>query len=151
MAEVIKNQLLDALETALAAIADFKTVEVREPYGVDLGITPLPALYFYEQEETPGIRNRLALNELHLEMAIFAKLSPPGMKGAKAFNKQANNLAGLVHGVMFGNTPALRGLVLKAEEVTRRPAISNEIYGEVLLVYHLTYGHALGNAFSQAY
>jgi hypothetical protein len=151
MAEAIKNQVLDALETALVVITDLKTVEAREPYGIDLEKISLPALFLYEQDESLSTRNRLALGEIRLEMAIFAKLTPPGMKGAKAFIKQANNLAGSVHGVIFGNTPALRGLVLKAEEVTQRPAISNEIYGEVLLIYHITYGHALGNAFSQAY
>ena len=149
--DTIKTQVLEALESALKAeIPLLKTVEGRDPVPTDLETTPMPALFLYEQDETQAKRNRLALETIRVEMAGFFRLNPPGKKGFKGFYALADRIAGMVDQVIQ-KSPALGGLVIQAQRDLKRPAIANETFGELILIYRITYGHAWGNAFTQAY
>jgi hypothetical protein len=151
MADTVKTQVMKALETVLrAGVPEVKTVERREPIGSDLDTLQLPVLFLYEEpEESRTKGNRYDFGVISVEIAIFIRLTPKSKDpGFQAFHDQADSIAGRVYMALKGN-PALKGLVIKLEEDPRRQAIANESFGELVLSYRITYGHAAGDAFTQ--
>ncbi|MEW6657241.1 MAG: hypothetical protein AB1424_01145 [Thermodesulfobacteriota bacterium] len=148
MADTVKTQVMKALETTLkAGVPEVKTVERREPVGTDLDKINLPALFLYEEEESGSRHNRLRLGVIRVEMAVFIRLKPGKDHGFQAFYDLADTIAGRVY-MAIQTSPSLSGLVIQAEEDPRRKAIGNESFGELVLKYRLTYGHAVNDAFT---
>jgi hypothetical protein len=149
MADTVKTRVMKALETVLrSGVPEVKTVERREPVSTDLDKIGLPALFLYEDDETGKKANRLRLGIIRLEIVVFIRLIPKSKDpGFQAFYDLADTIAGRVY-MVIQTSPDLTGLVIKAEEDLRRPAIGNESFGELVLKYRLTYGHAAGDAFT---
>jgi len=148
MADTVKTRVMKALETVLrAGVPEVKTVERREPVGTDLDKIGLPALFFYEDDESGARHNRLRLGVIRLEMAVFIRLKPGKDHGFPAFYDLADTIAGRVY-MVIQTSPDLKGLVIQAIEDPRRKAIGNEAFGELVLRYRITYGHAAGDAFT---
>jgi hypothetical protein len=148
MADTVKTRVMKALEAVLkTGVAEVKTVERREPVGTDLDKINLPALFLYEDDESGARHNRLRLGVIRVEMAVFIRLKPGKDHGFPAFYDLADTIAGRVY-MAIQTSPDLKGLVIQAEEDARRKAIGNEAFGELVLRYRLTYGHAAGDAFT---
>jgi hypothetical protein len=149
MADTVKTQVMKALETALrAGVPEVKTVARREPVGTDLDKVGLPALYLYEDDESGARHNRLRWGIIRVEMAVFVRLVPRSKEpGFQAFYDLADTIAGRVY-MVIQSSPGLAGLVIQAVEDPRRKAIGNETFGELVLRYRITYGHAAGDAFT---
>jgi hypothetical protein len=147
MAETVKTQILKTLEAILREIPELGSVQRRPPLNVDLDKVKTPALFFWEEEERKP-RNRLMLGVLRLTMAVFIRLTPGHDHGFTAFSDLADTIAGRVHEVMV-NPTALSPKVINVRELTSRKALANELFGELVLIYLITYGHSWGNAFSQ--
>jgi hypothetical protein len=148
MADTVKTQVMKALETVLkAGVPEVKTMERREPVGTDLDKISLPALFLYEEDESGARHNRLRLGVIRVEMAVFIRLKPGKDHGFQAFYDLADTIAGRVYTVIQ-TSPDLSGLVIQSQEDPRRKAISNEAFGELVLRYRLTYGHAANDAFT---
>ncbi len=148
MADTVKTRVMKALETVLrAGVPEVKIVERREPVGTDLEKIGLPALFLYEEDESGARHNRLRLGVIRVEMAVFVRLKPGKDYGFQAFYDLADTIAGRVY-TAIQTSPNLTGLVIQAVEDPRRKAIGNESFGELVLRYRLTYGHAAGDAFT---
>jgi hypothetical protein len=148
MTDTVKTRVMKALEAALReGVPEVKTVVRREPVGTDLDKVNLPALFLYEDEESGTRHNRLRLGIIRVEMAVFIRLRPGKDYGFQAFYDLADTIAGRVY-MVIQTSPMLSGLVIQAEEDPRRKAIGNEAFGELVLGYRLTYGHAAGDAFT---
>lgn len=149
MAETIKTQVLKTLETMLQAIPELGSVHRRPPLNVDLEKVKTPALFFWEEEERQP-RNRLMLGVMRLTIAVFIRLTPGNGHGFTAFSDLADGIAGSVHGVL-ARPAALAGKVVNIQELTTRKALANELFGELVLIYQMTYAHSFGDAFSTSY
>ena len=149
MAETVKTQVLRALETMLQAVPELGSVHRRPPLNVDLEKVQTPALFFWDEEERKP-RNRLMLGVLRLTMAVFIRLTPGNDHGFTAFADLADTIAGRVHEIMV-KPAALAGKAVNIQELTTRKALANELFGELVLVYQLTYVHSSGDAFSTTY
>jgi hypothetical protein len=148
MADTVKTRVMQALEAVLSTgVPEVKTVERREPVGTDLDKINLPALFFYEDDESGKKANRLRLGVIRVEIAVFIRLKPGKDHGFPAFYDLADTIAGRVY-MAIQTSPDLKGLVIQAEEDARRKAIGNEAFGELVLRYRLTYGHPIGDAFT---
>ncbi len=148
MADTVKTQVMKALEEVLrTGVPEVKTVERREPVGTDLDKIGLPALFLYEEDESGARHNRLRLGVIRVEIAVFIRLKPGKDYGFQAFYDLADIIAGRVY-MVIQTSPDLAGLVIQAQEDPRRKAIGNEAFGELALRYRLTYGHAIGDAFT---
>jgi hypothetical protein len=148
MADTVKTRVMQALEAVLkVGVPEVKTVTRREPVGTDLDKINLPALFLYEDDESGARHNRLRLGVIRVEMAVFIRLKPGKDHGFPAFYDLADTIAGRVY-MVIQTSPDLKGLVIQAEEDARRKAVGNEAFGELLLRYRLTYGHAAGDAFT---
>ncbi len=148
MTDTVKTQVMKALETVLkAGVLEVKTVERREPVGTDLDKIGLPALFLYEEDESGARHNRLRLGVIRLEIAVFIRLKPGKDHGFQAFYDLSDTIAGRVY-MAIQTSPSLSGLVIQAVEDPRRKAIGNESFGELVLRYRLTYGHAANDAFT---
>jgi hypothetical protein len=148
MADTVKTRVMQALEAVLkTGVPEVKTVARREPVGTDLDKINLPALFLYEDDESGTRHNRLRLGVIRVEMAVFVRLKPGKDHGFPAFYDLADTIAGRVY-MAIQTSPDLKGLVIQAEEDARRKAIGNEAFGELVLRYRLTYGHAIGDAFT---
>jgi hypothetical protein len=148
MADTVKTRVMKALEAVLkAGVPEVKTVARREPVGTDLDKIGLPALFLYEDDESGKKANRLRLGIIRLEMAVFIRLKPGKDHGFPAFYDLADTIGARVYTVIQ-TSPNLAGLVIQAEEDPRRKAVGNEAFGELVLRYRLTYGHAIGDAFT---
>jgi hypothetical protein len=148
MADTVKTRVMQALEAVLkTGVPEVKTVARREPVGTDLDKINLPALFLYEDDESGARHNRLRLGVIRVEMAVFVRLKPGKDHGFPAFYDLADTIAGRVY-MAIQTSPDLKGLVIQAEEDARRKAIGNEAFGELVLRYRLTYGHAIGDAFT---
>ena len=149
MAGTIKTQVLKTLETMLQGIPELGSVHRRPPLNVDLEKVKTPALFFWEEEERKP-RNRLMLGVLRVTMAVFIRLTPASDHGFRAFWDLADTIAGRVHGVL-ARPAALAGKAVNIQELTVRKALANEIFGELVLIYQITYAHSSGDAFSNNY
>jgi len=149
MAETVKTQVLRTLETVLQAIPEVGSVHRRPPLNVDLEKVKTPALFFWEEEERKP-RNRLMLGVLRLTMAVFIRLTPGNDHGFTAFVDLADTIAGRVHQVM-ARPAELSGKAVNIQELTTRKALANDLFGELVLVYQVTYVHPKGDAFSTSY
>jgi len=149
MAETVKTQVLKTLETMLREIEELGSVHRRPPLNVDLEKVKTPALFFWDEEERKP-RNRLMLGVLRLTMAIFIRLTPGNDHGFTAFSDLSDTIAGKVQGVM-ARPAALAGKAVNIQELTTRKALANELFGELVLIYQVTYAHSSGDAFSTSY
>jgi hypothetical protein len=149
MAETVKTQVLKTLETMLREIEELGSVHRRPPLNVDLEKVKTPALFFWDEEERKP-RNRLMLGVLRLTMAIFIRLTPGNDHGFTAFSDLADTIAGRVHEIMV-KPAALAGKAVNIQELTTWKALANELFGELALVYQVTYVHSSGDAFSITY
>jgi hypothetical protein len=149
MAETVKTQVLKIMEIMLREIEELGSVHRRPPLNVDLEKVKTPALFFWDEEERKP-RNRLMLGVLRLTMAIFIRLTPGNDHGFTAFSDLSDTIAGKVHGVM-ARPAALAGKAVNIKELTTRKALANELFGELVLVYQVTYVHSSGDAFSTTY
>jgi len=149
MADTIQTQFMKSLETALAAgVAGVDKVHRRDPIGTDLEKIKQSQLFFYEADPLTRERgNRHAEGILSLEMVAFIRLKADKDHGFQTFYDQADEIAAQVYMVMFGPS-VLASPVKKVEEELKRPAIGNEAFGELVLRYRVTYGHALNNPFT---
>jgi len=149
MAETIKTQVLKTLEAMFQEIPELGSVHRRPPLNVDLEKVKTPALFFWEEEERKP-RNRLMLGVMRVTLAVFIKLTPEKGHGFTAFSDLADTIAGRIHGVLA--CPAeLSGKAVNIQELTTRKALANELFGELVLIYQVTYAHSSGDAFSISY
>lgn len=149
MADTIQTQFMKALGTALTAgVAGVEKVNRRDPMGTDLEKIKQAQLFFYEADPLTRERgNRHAEGILSLEMVAWVRLKADKDFGYPTFYDQAEEIAAQVYMVMFGAS-VLASPVKKIVEELKRPAIGNESFGELVLRYRITYGHALNNPFS---
>jgi len=149
MADTIKTQVMKTLATVLAAgVPEVGIIERREPIGVDMDKVRLPALYLYEEEESGRKANRLRLGIIRVEIAVFIKLIPKTKDpGYQTFYDLADTIAARVY-TAFQTSATLTGLVIMAEEDPRRKAVGHELFGQLILRYRISYGHAAGDAFT---
>ena len=146
MADTIKVQAMQKLAGVFGAIAAICSVHRWQGSPTDLDRVKLPALFFWDEDETRDKRNRLAMGTLKLYVAIFCRLSPAG---AASFPDVADNLQGAIHNALLG-TSELQGLVenLQEERVWKE---YHDQYGVLFISFTLTYAHAWGDAFSTTY
>ena len=148
MADTIKTQVMKSLETALiSGVAGVEKVHRRDPIGTDLEKIKQAQLFFYEEDHDRERGNRHAQGIIRLEMAAWVRLKADKDYGYPTFCDQADEIASQVYMVMHGPT-VLVSPVIRVEEELKRPAIGNEAFGELVLRYRITYGHALNNPFS---
>jgi hypothetical protein len=149
MADTIQTQFMKALETALTAgVTGVEKVHRRDPQGTDLEKIKQAQLFFYEADPLTRERgNRHAEGKLSIEMVAWVRLKADKDFGYPTFYDQADEIAAQVYMVMFGAT-VLASPVKKVEEELKRPAIGNESFGELVLRYRVTYGHAINNPFT---
>ncbi len=148
MADTVKTQVMKTLEAALAAgVARVDKVHRREPIGTDLETIKRAELFLYEDDHDRERGNRHAQGTIRLEMVAFVRLKADKNHGYQTFYDQADEIAAQVYVVMNGPS-VLASPVLRVEEDLKRPAIGNESFGELVLRYRVTYGHALNNPFT---
>jgi len=99
MADTIKVQVMQKLAEVLEAIPELGSVHRWQGSPTDLDRVKLPAVFFWDEDETRDKRNRLAIGTLKLYVAVFIRLSPAG---AVSFNDQADNLQGAIHNALIG-------------------------------------------------
>jgi hypothetical protein len=146
MADSIKVQVMQKLAEVLGAIPALGSVHRWQGSPTDLDRVKLPALFFWDEDETRDRRNRLAMGTLKLYVAIFCRLSPAG---AASFN-DIDNLQGTIHNAFLG-TSELQGLVENLQEERVWKEFPNDQYGVLFMSFTLTYAHAWGDAFSTTY
>jgi hypothetical protein len=159
MADTVKTSLLKAIETMLVAgLPEIPTVRRDWLFPFDLSTVPLPGMFFYEEDEDLGtMSSRIAKNVVPLDLVVFAAFSEPvyteNSPAWQEFKDWSDALAGKIHGLWHNREKRLllraAGLI-QLEEMGNRKAPCNERYGELVLTYRLTYGHALGDAFTLA-
>ncbi|MDD5640425.1 MAG: hypothetical protein PHX53_02165 [Syntrophales bacterium] len=149
MADTIKTQVLKTLEAMLQSVPELGSVHRRPPLNVDLDKVKTPVLFFWDEEERKP-RNRLMLGVMRLTLAVFIRLTPGSDHGFTAFSDLADTIAGRVHEVM-ACPAALAGKAVNIQELTTRKALANELFGELVLIYQVTYAHSSGDAFSTSY
>jgi hypothetical protein len=147
MADSIKVQALHKLEEVLKGIPELGSVHRWQGKPTDLDQVKLPALFFWDEEETRGKRNRLALGTIKMNLAVFIRLTPAG---ASSFDDTCNNLQGKIHNALV-QTSSFKGLVENLEEGNIWKDFPNDQYGVLYMSFQLTYGHVWGDAFSVAY
>ncbi|MFA5381865.1 MAG: hypothetical protein WC356_01780 [Candidatus Micrarchaeia archaeon] len=139
---------MKALETALSAdVAGVDKIHRRDPIGTDLDKIKQAELFFYEDDHDRERGNRHAEGIIRLEMVAFIRLKADKDHGYQTFYDQADEVAAQVYMVMNGSS-VLVSPVIRVEEESKRPAIGNEAFGELVLRYRVTYGHALNNPFT---
>ena len=146
MADTIKVQAMQKLAGVFGAMAAIGSVHRWQGSPTDLDRVKLPALFFWDEDETRDKRNRLAMGTLKLYVAVFIRLSPAG---AASFNVVADNLQGTIHNALI-ETAGLKGLVENLQE-DRVWKEYHDQYGVLFMSFNLTYGHAWGDAFSTTY
>ena len=78
MADSIKVQAMQKLAGVFGAVAGIGSVHRWQGSPTDLDRVKLPALFFWDEDETRDKRNRLAMGTLKLYVAVFCRLSPSG-------------------------------------------------------------------------
>ena len=147
MTDTIKTTIMKAIGTALSAgVAGVDKVHRRDPKGTDLDKIKRAELFFYEDDSERERGNRHSKGTIRLEMATWIRLKADKDFGWPTFYDAADEIAAQVYMVMFG--AVLASPVIRVQEDLKRPAIGNESFGELVLRYRVTYGHALNNPFS---
>jgi hypothetical protein len=148
MADTIKTQVMKSLGTALiSGVAGVEKVHRRDPTGTDLEKIKQAQLFFYEDDHERERGNRHAQGTIRLEMVAWIRLKTDKDHGYPTFYDQADEIAAQVYMVMNGPS-VLASPVIRVQEELKRPAIGNESFGELVLRYRVTYGHALNNPFT---
>lgn len=144
----IKTQIMVALGEVLETITELKTVNRFKGKPIDLDVVPLPALYFYDDNETRERNNRLQNGVINLVMAVFMPI-PVDDLGSQKFSDDADIIQAKVHGVLFGADNLLPKLgVIMIQEVQVNKDYPNDEYGILILQLTLTYTHKFGDAFT---
>ena len=148
MADTVKTQVMKALETALiAGVAGVEKIHRREPIGTDLEKIKQAELFFYEEDHDRERGNRHAQGTIRLEMVAWVRLKANNEHGYQIFYDRADEITAQVYMVMHGPS-FLASPVIRVKEGLKRPAIGNESFGELVLRYRITYGHALNDPFT---
>jgi hypothetical protein len=148
MADTIKTQVMKSLGTALiSGVAGVEKVHRRDPTGTDLEKIKQAQLFFYEDDHERARGNRHAQGTIRLEMVAWIRFKADKDHGYPTFYEQADEIAAQVYMVMNGPS-VLASPVIRVQEELKRPAIGNESFGELVLRYRVTYGHALNNPFT---
>lgn len=148
MADTIKTLVMKSLGTALiSGVAGVEKVHRRDPTGTDLEKIKQAQLFFYEDDHERARGNRHAQGTIRLEMVAWIRLKADKDHGYPTFYDQADEIAAQVYMVMNGPS-VLANPVIRVQEELKRPAIGNESFGELVLRYRVTYGHALNNPFT---
>ena len=148
MTDTIKTTIMKAIETALTTgVAGVEKVHRRDPKGTDLEKIKQAELFFYEDDHERERGNRHAQGTIRLEMAVWIRLKADKDYGWPTFYDQAEEIAAQVYMVMNGPS-VLASPVIRVQEELKRPAIGNESFGELVMRYRVTYGHALNNPFT---
>jgi len=145
----IRTQVLDKIEELLGEISKLKAVKRWQSVPIDLEVVGTPALVYQVGPERREKRNRLMYGTFSLGLYVYLKLNQTG-RMRQAFDAQSDNLQALIHNQLMGS-PGLRGLAQKVIEVTMDRRLSNDLFGEMVLTYEITYGHAFGDGFTTAY
>jgi len=144
----IKTQIMVALGEALEAITELKTVNRFKGKPIDLDVVPLPALYFYDDNESRVRNNRLQNGVINLVMAVFMPI-PVDDLGSQKFSDDADIIQAKVHGILFGSEnllPSLGVIMIQEEQVNKD--YPNDEYGILIIQNTLTYAHKFGDAFT---
>lgn len=141
----IKTQVMRALETALGAIAEIKSVHRWQGMPYELDTVAFPALYFYETVETRDEHGDLGVGTIDLTIGVFI---PLGYGSAKDWHEKADLIQGKIHNALAFLDKTITSLTL-IKEINCERGIPNDTYGEITLNYQLTYTHALGDAFKE--
>lgn len=147
MAEPVKTQIMKALETMLGEIAEIGSVQRWYDMPVDLDTLTCPALFFWEEEDREQ-RNRIAIGELSVYMGVFFKLISTDGPGYQDFNDQADIVAGKIIDKLSAPSALRAAGMIQIEEKWVKKALASEFYGELSLLYSLTYGHVIGDSTS---
>jgi len=163
MAETVKTGLLKAIEAILTAgLPEMSTVRRDWMLPFDLGSVALPALLFYEESDDLWRLSRITQKIIDLNLVVFAAFSGPVYEednpawennaAWQEFKDWADAIAGKIHS-LWHNRDILTTLraagLIRLEELGNHKAPANAEYGELVLTYNLTYGHALGDAFTR--
>lgn len=147
MADPIKTQIMKAIETLMGEITEIGSVQRWYDIPVDLDTLTCPALFYWEEEDR-DLRNRIAIGELSVYMGVFFKLISTDGPGYQIFNDQADIVAGKIIDKL-SSPAALRAVgMIRIEESWIKKALSSEFYGELSIMYQLTYGHVVGDSTS---
>lgn len=148
----IKNQLLQAMVTAIANASDLMTVKRFPPTGIDLDTVQTPACFIHEAApEVRTTNNRFYQGELELDLITFIALDETDIiNGNVTFLDQADEIQGQIHDILFGaSASGLAGLALRILERSVEKGISNNSWGHIIYTINVTYQHLVGNASSR--
>ena len=143
----IKSQVMDAIKEALKTIPEVKTVERIPAKGIDLDTAPMPAIFFYDEDEDRDRRNRVANGLINLIVFGYVPLT---MAGYDDINPLVDLIQGRVHAIMA--THALTGQSL-IQNITEGKVVKdypNDEYLLLIMQFTVTYSHNWGDAFSNA-
>jgi hypothetical protein len=143
----IKSQVMNTIKDALKTIPEVKTVERIPAKGIDLDVAPMPAIFFYDEDEDRGRRNRLATGIIDLIVFGYVPLT---LEGYDDINDVVDVMQGRIHAIMA--TDALTGqpLIQNIEEGTVHKDYPNDEYLLLIMRFKVTYQHNWGDAFSNA-
>jgi hypothetical protein len=143
----IKTQVMDAIKEALKTIPEVKTVERIPAKGIDLDVAPMPAIFFYDEDEDRSRRNRLATGVINLIVFGYVPLT---MEGYDDINPIVDLLQGRIHEIMAKNALTGQTLIQNIEEGKVHKDYPNDEYLLLIMTFTVTYLHNWGDAFSNA-
>jgi hypothetical protein len=143
----IKTQVMDAIKEALKTISEVKTVERIPAKGIDLDVAPMPAIFFYDDDENRDRRNRIAIGEI--QIIVFGYV-PLLMEGYDDINPLVDLIQGRIHEVMAKNAFTGQPLIQNIIEGKVHRDYPNDEYLLLIMQFTVTYTHNWGDAFSNA-
>jgi hypothetical protein len=145
----VKTIVMQKIGEALATITNFNSVNRWRNIPVDLDNFMLPCLFFYELRETPTLRNRLLMNELHLILEIYNNVPAHGYED---FTDELDILQAEVHNALFStiNKDIIKGLVLECSQGVIKKEQYNDTTSILRMEMFVSYGHTVGNAYSHS-
>lgn len=143
----IKTQVMDAIKEAFKTIPEVKTVERIPAKGIDLDVAPMPALFFYDEDENRDRRNRVAIGVINLIVFGYVPLT---MEGYDDINPIVDLLQARVHEVMAKNALTGQPLIQNILEGKVYKDYPNDEYLLLIMTFTVTYSHNWGDALSNA-
>lgn len=148
MADVaVKTNVMEAVKTALKTIPEVLTVERIPAKGIDLDVAPMPAIFFYDEDENRDRRNRVATGAVNI--IVFGYI-PLLMEGYKDVNDLADLVQGRIHNVMTQHSLTGNPLIQNIVEGKVYKDYPNDEYMLLIMTFTVTYLHNWGDAFSNA-
>jgi hypothetical protein len=143
----VKTQVMDAIKEALKTIPEVKTVERIPAKGIDLDVAPMPAIFFYDDDENRDRRNRIAIGEI--QIIVFGYV-PLLMEGYDDINPLVDLIQGRIHEVMAKNAFTGQPLIQNIIEGKVHRDYPNDEYLLLIMQFTVIYSHNWGDAFSNA-